>query len=329
MKTEPKPIESWQLEDAGRLKAIFDRREPKISQADFGVQYELGTQGMVSQYLLGRRPLNIKAAGAFARGLGVTVETFSPTIAEQINAASRAVTPIDFKKLNNRRLNLAALMRAFCNGEPTILAEKIGTTAVNTEKMLFEDGVRGQKQISDDMAERIENAFGLPRGEMDLPEERTTWTFTPSNVVIAEEGDADFYTIPKVQLQLSAGMTGFQTVPEIYDGSKLSVSKNWVERNGYIPERLVAIRVKGDSMEPNLYEDDQVIINTGDTRMEDGAVFAVNFEGQAVVKRLIRDRGEWWLASDNPDQVRHRRKSCRDGECIIIGRIVRRETDRI
>jgi len=148
-------------------------------------------------------------------------------------------------------------------------------------------------------------------------------------VVVAEVGDPDFYDIPKVQLLLSAGMTGFQTVPEIYDGSKLSVSKNWVERNGFVPERLVAIRVKGDSMEPNLYEGDQVIINTADTRMEDGAVFAVNFEGQAVVKRLSRDRGEWWLTSDNPDQVRHRRKSCRDGECIIIGRIVKRETDRI
>lgn len=148
-------------------------------------------------------------------------------------------------------------------------------------------------------------------------------------VVVAEPGDPDFYDIPKVQLLLSAGMTGFQTVPEIYDGNKLSVSKKWVDRNGFVPDRLVAIRIKGDSMEPNLYEGDQVIINTADTSLEDGVVFAVNFEGQAVVKRLARDRGEWWLTSDNPDQVRHRRKSCRDGECIIIGRIVKRETDRI
>jgi phage repressor protein C with HTH and peptisase S24 domain len=150
-----------------------------------------------------------------------------------------------------------------------------------------------------------------------------------STVVVAAPDDPDFYEIPKVQLVLSAGMTGFQTVPEIYDGSKLSISKKWIERHGFIPGRLIAICVKGDSMEPNLYEGDQVIINTADTRMEDGAVFAVNFEGQAVVKRLARDRGEWWLTSDTPDQVRHRRKSCGDGECIIIGRIVKRETDRI
>jgi phage repressor protein C with HTH and peptisase S24 domain len=150
-----------------------------------------------------------------------------------------------------------------------------------------------------------------------------------TNVVVPEPNDPDFYEIPKVQLVLSAGMTSFQTVPEIYDGSKLSISRNWVDRHGYIPERLIAIRIKGDSMEPNLYEGDQVIINTADTKMEDGAVFAFNFEGQAVVKRLARDRGEWWLTSDNADQVRHKRKSCRDGECMIIGRIVKRETERI
>ena len=34
-------------------------------------------------------------------------------------------------------------------------------------------------------------------------------------VVIAEDHDPDFYQIPKVQLQLSAGLTGFQTVPEL------------------------------------------------------------------------------------------------------------------
>lgn len=166
-------------------------------------------------------------------------------------------------------------------------------------------------------------------------EPRSRTPSEPSNagalhqVIVADSGDPDFYEIPKVQLQLSAGMTGFQTVPDIYDGATLSVSKNWVDRNGFIPARLLAISVKGDSMEPNLYEGDRVIINTADTQMCDGVVFAVNYEGQAVVKRLTRERGEWWLMSDNQDQQRHRPKSCRSGECIIVGRVVRRETDRI
>jgi hypothetical protein len=150
-----------------------------------------------------------------------------------------------------------------------------------------------------------------------------------TKVVIAEDGDPGFYQIQKVKLQLQAGITGFQTIPDIHDGSKLSVPKNWVDRNGYYPAKLIAISVKGESMEPSLYEGDQVIVNTADIRMEDGGVYAFNYEGEAVIKRLARDQGDWWLTSDNSDQRKYARKRCRNGECIIVGRVVRRETDKI
>ena len=148
-------------------------------------------------------------------------------------------------------------------------------------------------------------------------------------MVIAEDGYPDFYHIPKVKLELQAGITGFQTIPDIYDGSRLSVAKNRVDRNGYSPSSLIALSIKGESMEPNLYEGDQVIVNTSDTKMPDGAVFAFNYESEAVIKRLVPDQGDWWLTSDNSDQRKYARKRCRSGECIIVGRVVRRETDRI
>ncbi|MBB5610395.1 MULTISPECIES: helix-turn-helix transcriptional regulator [unclassified Janthinobacterium] len=88
MKKEPKALEDWQAADAQRLKALFDARQPKISQADFGDLYAIGSQGMVWQYVAGHRPLNIKAATAFARGLNVNVELISPTIAKEIAAAA-------------------------------------------------------------------------------------------------------------------------------------------------------------------------------------------------------------------------------------------------
>lgn len=77
-------IEAWQADDAARLKALFEAREPKISQAQFGEDFDIGTQGMVWQYMSGTRPLNIDSAMKFARGLGVTIDKFSPTIADQI-----------------------------------------------------------------------------------------------------------------------------------------------------------------------------------------------------------------------------------------------------
>ena len=148
-------------------------------------------------------------------------------------------------------------------------------------------------------------------------------------VRVAEKGDEEFIEIPMVKLRLQAGVTGFQTEPDKRDGGTLGVRKNWIERGGFDSGALIAIQVRGESMEPSLHEDDIVIINTADKKPVDGYVYAVNYEGEAVVKRLVRDAGQWWLASDNPDQRKYHRKSCRGDECIIIGRIVRKESDRI
>jgi phage repressor protein C with HTH and peptisase S24 domain len=145
----------------------------------------------------------------------------------------------------------------------------------------------------------------------------------------AGKDDPDFIQIPMVKLRLQAGMTGFQTEPERRDGGTVGMRKSWIERTGLHPAQLVAILVKGDSMEPSLYEDDIVVINTADKKPVDGAVFAVNYEGEAVVKRLVRDAGDWWLTSDNPDQRKYGRKVCRGDACIVIGRVVRKESDRI
>ncbi|WP_323140789.1 LexA family transcriptional regulator [Massilia phyllosphaerae] len=141
--------------------------------------------------------------------------------------------------------------------------------------------------------------------------------------------DREFVQIAMVKLRLSAGITGFQTEPEGRDGGTLGMRRNWIERHNLSAEHLIAILVKGESMEPSLYEDDIVIINTLDKKPVDGAVYAFNYEGEAVVKRLARDAGQWWLTSDNPDQRKYHRKLCQNNACLVIGRVVRKESDRI
>jgi phage repressor protein C with HTH and peptisase S24 domain len=145
----------------------------------------------------------------------------------------------------------------------------------------------------------------------------------------ADNDDAEFVQVRMVKLRLSAGITGFQAEPEARDGGTLGMRRSWIERNGLHARHLIAILVKGESMEPSLYEDDIVIVNTLDTKPVDGAVYAFNYEGEAVIKRLARDAGQWWLTSDNPDQRKYHRKLCQGTACIVIGRIVRKESDRI
>ena len=52
------------------------------------------------------------------------------------------------------------------------------------------------------------------------------------------------------------------------------------------------------------------------------------FIGAYLVKRLVRDAGQWWLVSDNPDQTRYPRKVC-DEHVRIVGEVVQKQSLRI
>jgi phage repressor protein C with HTH and peptisase S24 domain len=151
-----------------------------------------------------------------------------------------------------------------------------------------------------------------------------------SPVTYSSPDDSRFYNIRKfAMLRLSAGVAGVQLNDDENEVSTMGIDRAWADRHGYHESQLVAIEVRGESMEPSLYAGDTVVVNTADTRPVDGAVFAINYEGEALVKRLARDAGDWWLTSDNPDQRRFHRKVCRGDGCLIVGRIVRKESDRI
>lgn len=190
---------------------------------------------------------------------------------------------------------------------------------------------RGVQGFSEAILKKISTALDVPVATFFSGAIDTQGIELPGAVRVraADQDDPDFIQIPMVKLRLSAGVTGFQTEPDRREGGTLGMRRSWVERTGLNPATLIAIQVRGDSMEPSLYEDDIVVLNTADKKLVDGAVFAVNYEGEAVVKRLSRDAGEWWLTSDNVDQRKHHRKVCRGDACIIIGRVVRKESDRI
>jgi phage repressor protein C with HTH and peptisase S24 domain len=146
---------------------------------------------------------------------------------------------------------------------------------------------------------------------------------------ISMENNPDYPAVRRVKLALSAGISGFSVEMEEESHAPLVFGKYWYQSRGYNPENLLAVRVKGDSMEPRMSDSDTVVINTADKTPVDGKVFAVNYEGEAVIKRMVRDAGDWWLSSDNPDQRRYARKLCSGDSCIIIGLIVHHQTEKI
>ena len=80
-KGDKKPtIEAIHVEEAAKLLAIWNRCQPKSQQA-FGLEFDIGSQGMVWQYLHATSPLNLEAAAKFATGLGCSIAEFSPRLA--------------------------------------------------------------------------------------------------------------------------------------------------------------------------------------------------------------------------------------------------------
>jgi phage repressor protein C with HTH and peptisase S24 domain len=148
-----------------------------------------------------------------------------------------------------------------------------------------------------------------------------------------EEIDLDAHPglerVRSVRLRLQAGVSGFAIEPDSADGMPIFFRSEWLRSRGFKAQNLLAIKVTGQSMEPTLFADDVVVINTVDNDPRDGRVYAINYEGEAVIKRMVRDSGTWWLSSDNPDQRRFPRKECRDAACIIVGQVIHRQSEQI
>ena len=148
-------------------------------------------------------------------------------------------------------------------------------------------------------------------------------------VAIDLDNNPDYPAIRRVRFRLSAGASGFGVdYSHSEDGAPIVFQRGWYEARGLKPCKLFAVKVANGSMEPGLHHDDTVVVNTDSVTPKDGVVFAVNYEGEMVIKRLVRDGGQWWLASDNQDQRRYPRKIC-DEHSVLIGEIVHKQSERI
>jgi phage repressor protein C with HTH and peptisase S24 domain len=133
------------------------------------------------------------------------------------------------------------------------------------------------------------------------------------------EGEGDTVAIPRVKLRLRAGVAQFDTEPDMNgDGYEL-VPRQLVASLGLDPKNLLAVRVRGVSMEPMLFEDDVVIIDKSDTKPVSREVYAVNFDGESCIKQLIYRGGQWLMHSLHSD---HGPVNVKSGQCSIVGRVV-------
>lgn len=136
-------------------------------------------------------------------------------------------------------------------------------------------------------------------------------------------GDAEaVVTVPAVTVSLRAGGSGYavQGKEGADEVQSALFSAEWVRQRGYSADSLLGLKMLGDSMEPSLHEADVLTVDTRQVDPVDGLVFAVNYEGVCLIRRVVRDHGAWWLVADN--RLRFPRKQLVAPDALLIGRVV-------
>lgn len=216
--------------------------------------------------------------------------------------------------------NIAKLMeRSPAVSTQMALARQSGVTQSTIGRIL-----RGEVSPTAGVLKAIADALRVPVDALYQPARLPP----PQGDEVPLTDNPSFPAIRRVKFKLSAGASGFGIQYLQEEDAPIVFRREWFESRGYSPHKLFAVTVANGSMEPGLWAGDTVVVNTAETTPRDGEVFAVNYEGELVIKRLIRDSGRWWLHSDNPDQNRYPRKACDDG-VFLVGRIVHKQSEHV
>ena len=179
-------------------------------------------------------------------------------------------------------------------------AEGIGARRFEEKHKLKKWSLRGfldperNQSPSVDRAKEICDALGL---EFYIGPPR------PSGVVFDHEGASDeFARIPLHEVELAAGV-GVQNDDEA-TAADLLFRRDWLRRMGLSPEKASLARVRGDSMQPMLFDRDVVLLDTSRTDVPVGRKRASGAHSRYLVA-LERD-GEArvkWAERPNDDTL--------------------------
>lgn len=140
---------------------------------------------------------------------------------------------------------------------------------------------------------------------------------------------SDYARVRCVKILPEINKPSYKTVPLSEVGAFIAFRHNWLAQRKYKSQYLLAILMNDEGMRQTLDVGDLIVVNTESLVPIDSGVFAVNYEGELRVRRLVRDAGHWWLYCDNPDTQRYPRKRFVEKRCYLIGQIVNRQSDKI
>lgn len=129
-------------------------------------------------------------------------------------------------------------------------------------------------------------------------------------------------TVPirAVKIKVQAGSDGYVTEPDFnIDGGYFQVPAEVIEQLRVDPSNLIVTTFRGRSMEPMYFDGDQGLVDISKRKPVNNECFVVNWNGETLVKCLIKKSDGWCLNSFNREFPSI---SVRSGHCSIIGMVV-------
>ena len=136
-----------------------------------------------------------------------------------------------------------------------------------------------------------------------------------------QEQWAGLVMVPMVEARLSAGTGSFETSADVV--RHYAFREDFLRRKGS-PSHMALLRVSGDSMEPEIMDNDIVLIDQGKRDVTPGRLYAVGFDEAIYLKRIDILPGKVILKSTNaayPPVELDTRGDCEDA-FRVIGRVL-------
>lgn len=133
----------------------------------------------------------------------------------------------------------------------------------------------------------------------------------------------DVVFVPESRIEFSGGNGKVAMYELVEDEEPATYRLSWFQKYKINPDRVRRFRVSGHSMEPMLYPRDTILVNTEETNIIDGKMYAIRYGDELRVKYLSRRLdGTLTLRSVNPDYKDEELSPAMVAEHItVIGRV--------
>ncbi len=129
----------------------------------------------------------------------------------------------------------------------------------------------------------------------------------------------DLYCVPRVKAKLSAGNGSFLTDSEVT--CEYAFRREWIYTKGQ-PDKMVILFVSGTSMQPEIYDNDMVMIDQSQTDIHSGKIYAVGVEDTILIKYVDVEPGQLILRSKNPEYSPIIIERAQQDQIRILGRVI-------